>query len=54
MSSLLTYCGPGDSRSPTQEAGKVGQSDAEQLAYAVRRKRMLVTHNRDDFERLAS
>jgi hypothetical protein len=37
----------------TQEAGQVGQSDAQQLAYAVRRQRTLVTHNRDDFERLA-
>jgi hypothetical protein len=44
----------GFSVTTTQEAGQVGQSDAEQLAYAVRRKRTLVTHNRDDFERLAS
>lgn len=39
--------------STTQEAGQVGSSDAEQLAYAVSQHRTLLTHNRDHFERLA-
>ena len=37
----------------TQEAGQVGRTDLEQLAYAVSQQRTLVTHNRADFERLA-
>jgi predicted nuclease of predicted toxin-antitoxin system len=37
----------------TQEAGRQGTSDEEQLAYAVAQRCTLVTHNRDDFARLA-
>jgi predicted nuclease of predicted toxin-antitoxin system len=37
----------------TQEAGCNGTSDAEQLSYAVSQRRALLTHNRDDFARLA-
>lgn len=37
----------------TQEARQIGCSDAEQLAYAVRQRKVLVTHNRADFEALA-
>lgn len=37
----------------TQEAGQLHNSDAEQLAYAVREEKTLVTHNRVDFEALA-
>jgi predicted nuclease of predicted toxin-antitoxin system len=36
-----------------RDAGQLHKSDAEQLAYAVSRKRTLLTHNRDDFEALA-
>jgi len=38
----------------TQEAGQGGRSDEEQLNYAVGRGMTLVTHNRADFELLAS
>ena len=37
----------------TLEAGQLGNSDEQQLAYAVSRTRVLVTHNRSDFEALA-
>ncbi|MEB3282899.1 MAG: DUF5615 family PIN-like protein [Lyngbya sp.] len=37
----------------SQEAGQLGKSDAEQLAYAVSSQRTIVTHNRVDFEILA-
>ena len=37
----------------TQEAGQLRNSDAEQLAYAVRQHKTLLTHNRVDFEVLA-
>ena len=37
----------------TQEAGQLGRSDAEQLAYAVHHRKVLVTHNRHHFEALA-
>lgn len=37
----------------TVEAGNLGKSDHEQLAYASEHHRALVTHNRVDFERLA-
>jgi uncharacterized membrane protein YgaE (UPF0421/DUF939 family) len=37
----------------TQEAGKLGNSDEEQLAYAVEQQKALFTHNRIDFERMA-
>ena len=37
----------------TQEAGQVENSDSEQLAYAIRQNKTLLTHNRVDFERLS-
>jgi hypothetical protein len=37
----------------TQEAGQLHNSDAEQVAYAVRQHKTLLTHNRVDFEALA-
>jgi len=37
----------------TQEAGQAGQNDAAQLAYAANWRRVLLTHNRADFEALA-
>jgi predicted nuclease of predicted toxin-antitoxin system len=37
----------------TQEAGRKSASDEEQLTHAVGRRRALLTHNRDDFSRLA-
>ena len=37
----------------TQEAGQLGNTDAEQLAYAVSQHTTLLTHNRVDFEALA-
>jgi predicted nuclease of predicted toxin-antitoxin system len=37
----------------TREAGQLGSSDADQLAYAVSQRRALLTHNRVDFESLA-
>lgn len=36
-----------------RDAGTLGQSDSEQLAYAVGQRRALLTHNRVDFEKLA-
>ncbi|WP_017301808.1 DUF5615 family PIN-like protein [Nodosilinea nodulosa] len=35
-----------------RDAGKLQNSDEEQLAYAVSQSRALVTHNRTDFEAL--
>jgi hypothetical protein len=37
----------------TQEAGQLGSSDGEQLAYAVSQHKTLPTHNRVDCEALA-
>ncbi len=37
----------------TQEAGKLGASDREQLEFATGRRLTLLTHNRRDFETLA-
>ena len=37
----------------TQEAGRKQVEDETQLAYAVSRQRAVLTHNRDDFARLA-
>ena len=37
----------------TQEAGRKSTRDEDQLAYAVSQRRALLTHNRDDFARLA-
>lgn len=34
----------------TVQADHLGASDAEQLEYAARQKRTLLTHNREDFE----
>ena len=36
-----------------REAGRLGNSDAEQLAYAAREGKAFLTHNRADFEELA-
>lgn len=36
----------------TLEAGNLGKSDAEQLEFAVSRKKVLLTHNHVDFETL--
>lgn len=43
----------GFSATTAVEAGRLGASDAEQLAFAVQHGRALLTHNRRDFERLA-
>lgn len=37
----------------TQEAGEIGQSDETQLATAARRQMAILTHNRNDFLKLA-
>ena len=37
----------------TQEAGRKETDDAGQLEYAVSERRAVLTHNRDDFARLA-
>lgn len=37
----------------TQEDGLTRTRDAEQLAYAISQRRTMLTHNRDDFARLA-
>src|SRR2546427_12525519 len=39
--------------STTLEAGNLGCEDGEQLEYAARQRKTLLTHNRADFERLA-
>ena len=36
-----------------RDAGHLSRNDEEQLAYAVRENKILLTHNRVDFERLA-
>ena len=36
----------------TRDAGQLGRSDAEQLSFAAESNRVLLTHNRADFERL--
>jgi hypothetical protein len=36
-----------------QEAGHVGNTDAEQLAFATDQRKTILTHNRVDFEALA-
>lgn len=36
-----------------QQAGQLGKTDAEQLAYAVSQRAAILTHNRTDFEALA-
>ena len=37
----------------TQEASQVENSDSEQLAYAIRQNKTLLTHNRVDFKQLS-
>jgi len=37
----------------TREAGRLDRSDQEQLDYAVSEQKVLLTHNRYDFEKLA-
>lgn len=37
----------------TRDAGQLNKSDREQMDYAVREQKTLLTHNRYDFERLA-
>ena len=37
----------------TQEAGQIGKTDTEQLAFAASRQKTLLTHNRVHFEALA-
>ena len=44
--------GYGFTAETAREAGKLGLSDAEQLAHASTRRIVLLTHNRVDFERL--
>ena len=34
----------------TRDAGQLGKTDAEQLAYAISQNKTLLTHNRIDFE----
>lgn len=36
-----------------RQADRLGKTDAEQLQYATSRRAALVTHNRNDFEKLA-
>jgi hypothetical protein len=38
----------------TGEAGRLGESDAAQLAFAAARQLAMLTHNRGDFEELAA
>ena len=38
----------------TQEAGRLGSTDEQQLLYAISERQALLTHNRTDFERLAT
>jgi predicted nuclease of predicted toxin-antitoxin system len=37
----------------TRDEGQLQNSDSEQLAYAVRERKAILTHNRADFEALA-
>jgi len=37
----------------TVAAGNLGRTDEEQLTFALHESRVLITHNRDDFENLA-
>ncbi len=37
----------------TRDAHNLGADDEQQIAFAVREERLIVTHNRDDFQRLA-
>jgi len=43
----------GFSVTTTRDAGQLGKTDAEQLAFAARERKVLVTHNRTHFESLA-
>jgi predicted nuclease of predicted toxin-antitoxin system len=43
----------GFSVATTRDAGQLGSTDSEQLAYAAREQKTLVTHNRAHFEALA-
>jgi len=43
----------GFSVTTTRDAGRLGNTDAEQLAFAAREQKALVTHNRRHFEALA-
>jgi predicted nuclease of predicted toxin-antitoxin system len=43
----------GFSVTTTRDAGQLGSTDAEQLAFAAREQKALVTHNRKHFESLA-
>ncbi|HKP53302.1 MAG TPA: DUF5615 family PIN-like protein [Chloroflexia bacterium] len=36
-----------------RDAGLLGKDDVDQLRYAVRQARTILTHNRDDFQNLA-
>jgi predicted nuclease of predicted toxin-antitoxin system len=45
--------GRGFSVTNTRDAGQLGCTDDEQLAYAAREQKTLVTHNRAHFEALA-
>jgi len=38
----------------TRDAGNLGASDRKQLEFSARDSRVLLTHNRVDFERLAT
>lgn len=46
-------CARGFGVQTTQEAGRKSTRDEDQLAYVVRRRWVLLTHNRDGFARLA-
>lgn len=43
----------GFSVTTTRDAGQLGNTDAEQLAFAARERKALLTHNRRHFEALA-
>lgn len=36
-----------------RDVGKLGLEDSQQLAYAISQERAFLTHNRDDFKKLA-
>ena len=38
----------------TRDAGKLGATDIQQLEFSTREQRVLLTHNRVDFEKLAA